>query len=190
MESKRTRRIGNQIRQTLGELLLHELRDPRIAAAGVVSVTHVQVSPDLRVAKVYLSSSDEAEETRRNMVAGFRSAGRYLRGEVGRRLDLRRVPELRFELDETLQRAWNVERVLKEVGVVADPRAAETDEEQTQPDDTPEEQTQSQSDDTPEERTQSQSDDTPEEQIQSQSDDTQEEQTQSDQGNTDDPAHR
>jgi ribosome-binding factor A len=144
MESKRIRRIGNQIRQTLGELLLHDLRDPRIAEAGVVSITHVQVSPDLRTAKVYLSSSDESQEIRNKMVAGFRSAGRYLRGEVGRRLDLRRVPELRFELDETLQRAWNVERVLKEVGV------AETQDESAQPEDEP-----TQTDETPQAQTHS-----------------------------------
>lgn len=115
MATKRTRRIGNQIRQTLSEMVLRNLRDPRIRRAGIVSVTHVEVSPDLRVAKVFLSATHEQPEARKAMVEGFRSAGRYLRGEVGRRLDLRRVPELRFELDDTLNQAWRLEQVLAEV---------------------------------------------------------------------------
>lgn len=130
MESKRTRRIGNQIRQMLGELLLRDLRDPRIRAAGVVSITHVQVTPDLAQARVFLSATDDRSSVREAMVVGFRSAGRYLRGEVGRRLKLRRVPVLKFELDEALERANRLERVLKEVRP-AEPESFKTSDDQT-----------------------------------------------------------
>jgi ribosome-binding factor A len=111
----------------LGEIAVTELRDPRIVGGGVVSVTDVEVSADLQTAKVYLSVSADDQEARDQALEGFRSAASYLRGEVGRRLRLRRVPQLHFELDETLRRARRIERILEEVTPEPDDPGSEDD---------------------------------------------------------------
>jgi ribosome-binding factor A len=114
-ETRKTRRVSTLIQQMLGEILLEDLRDPRIQRSGVVSVTAVEVTADLSLARVYLSASSEDERARREMIEGFRSAQRYLRGKLGRRLRLRRVPTLEFFLDETQRRAERIEQILSEV---------------------------------------------------------------------------
>lgn len=114
-QTKRTRRVATSIQQTIGETLLLQIRDPRIQRAGLVTVSDVEVSKDLKYAKVYISVSDQDEAVRREVLEGFAAAKAFIRGRIGRSLPLKRVPELSFHLDKTLDNALRIEQILKEV---------------------------------------------------------------------------
>ena len=120
-QTKRTRRVANSIQQTIGETLLHQIRDPRIQRAGLVTVSDVEVSKDLKYAKIFISVSDQDETVRRGVLEGFAAASSFIRGSIGRRLPLKRVPELSFHLDETLDNAMRIEQILKEVAPDSEP---------------------------------------------------------------------
>ena len=93
------------------EILQTEVRDPRV---GPVTITAVETTPDLYHARVYVTSLGSAEE-KETSIEGLQAAAAYLRSELGRRLSLRRVPELSFQLDLTLEHAMRIERLLGEV---------------------------------------------------------------------------
>jgi ribosome-binding factor A len=107
--TRRTDRVNGLLRQEMGTLLLHELRDPRLAR--LVSITQVSTSPDLRHAKVFVSVMGSEEEKRDTMV-GLRSATPFVRRELGSRLALRFIPELRFMLDESIEEGDRVLRLM------------------------------------------------------------------------------
>ena len=108
--SRRTERVQSLIRHELGEILQQELKDPRIE--GLVSVTAVEVTPDLRHARVFLSVYG-AEEHEQAAMKALSSARPFLRHELGRRLGLRYAPDLELRLDHSLAYADQVNRLLK-----------------------------------------------------------------------------
>ena len=112
MSGQRMRRVDEAMRQVLGEAISKELKDPRV---GFVTVTDVKTSPDLRHARVYVSVLGDPAE-REATVDGLRSAHGFLQGRVAGELHLKRTPELRFELDETAERAARLERLIEETG--------------------------------------------------------------------------
>jgi ribosome-binding factor A len=123
MAPERRERVGALLQSAIAELLLRDVKDPRI---GMVTVTGVDLSPDLKHARVYVAPlGDPAAGAR--ALAGLRSARPYLQSRVGRRLGLRFTPELRFELDTSFDRADRVERLLREV---APPRTEEPDDDE------------------------------------------------------------
>jgi ribosome-binding factor A len=95
--------------EELSDLLLREIRDPRI---GFVTITDVEVSDDLRHARVYVVTH-ETGEGRKRALEGLQSARSYLRAALGRRLRLRYIPELTFCIDETLERGLRIEEILR-----------------------------------------------------------------------------
>src|SRR5437899_3275329 len=103
--SQRAVRMGNLIQRELGELF-RELKDPAIQQATLVTVTKVQLSDDLGVARVLVSV---VGENRIAVVGAIGRARRFLQGQLLRRLSAKRVPELRFFLDETEDRAGRIE---------------------------------------------------------------------------------
>lgn len=107
---RRPQRLGEQIREEICGLLLSELKDPRI---GFVTITGVEVTPDLRQARVSVSVLGNAEEQEQTL-AGFRAATAFIRRELGRRLQIRRIPELEFRLDRTEEKAARIEELLKQ----------------------------------------------------------------------------
>lgn len=111
MANRRVERLNEQVKRELTDLLRNEVRDPRI---GWVTVTDVRVTPDLYHARVYLTSI-ASEEERGRLLEGLEAASSYLRGELGRRLRVRRTPELHFEWDRTLEQAQRIERLLHEM---------------------------------------------------------------------------
>jgi ribosome-binding factor A len=113
--SQRVERVGLQIRRELGELLPRAVKDPRVQAAGMVTVTQVYVSGDLAVARVLVSVVAEQPGQEVQVMRGLRQAAGFLRGELGRRLHTRRAPELRFELDHMADRVDRVESLLREI---------------------------------------------------------------------------
>jgi ribosome-binding factor A len=110
MAKKRIARVNEQIRRELTSLLQRDVRDPRI---GVVTITAVETSPDLYHAKVFYSVMGP-EDDRASAAEGLRAAAGFLRTEIGRRMHIRRAPELHFTYDDTLQHAMHIERLLKE----------------------------------------------------------------------------
>ena len=112
----RRERLGDQLRVELADLIQNELRDPRV---GFATVTEVRMSPDLRYARVYVSVMGDKDETRESFEA-LNRAGGFLRAQVGRRLKLRHVPELRFTLDETLDTSDRIDSLLRDTEVPED----------------------------------------------------------------------
>ncbi len=109
--TRRTERINDQLREEISELLRHEVKDPRVG--GLVSITEVQVSPDLRNAKVYVSvlgSHDEKVST----LEALSAASRFLQRELSKRLTIRRTPKLVFVADETLEEGSRILSLLDE----------------------------------------------------------------------------
>lgn len=107
---KRTDRINEQLRQEISLLVRDGVRDPRV---GLATVTAVETSPELDHAKVYVTTmGDEAE--REEVMTGLRSAAPFIRGQLGRRLHMRRIPELHFTYDRVLEEAQRIEQLLRE----------------------------------------------------------------------------
>lgn len=112
--SRRTERVGNLLRNTLGTLLLAKLSDPRIDPAKV-SITRVEVPEDLLTAKVFVSvaGGDRAEESR--VIAALRHAAGYLQEKMMEQIQLRHTPRLRFQIDEQYKKTVRTLQVISEV---------------------------------------------------------------------------
>jgi ribosome-binding factor A len=107
--NRRADRVGDAIQHAIAEMLLREIKDPRI---GMVTLTAVRVSDDLRHARVFFSViGDDAQRAR--SLAGLESARGYIRSHLARQLKLRVAPEIRFEFDPGLERAEAVARLLR-----------------------------------------------------------------------------
>ncbi len=112
MESKRQQKVSRLLMRDLGEIIQQEMQ--AIAGGALITVTQVQVVPDLSLARVYLSVFGKPEKT--EIVARFNERSREIRGFLGHRVrhQLRIVPELRFFLDDSLDYIDNIENLLKE----------------------------------------------------------------------------
>lgn len=113
VDNRRRGRIETIIREVLTDQLERELRDPRI---GFLTLTGVDISSDLSVAKVYYTVLGD-EATRADSDKGLKSAMSYLRRKVGEALDLRRAPELRFLYDHSVDRGMAMEELLTELEI-------------------------------------------------------------------------
>jgi ribosome-binding factor A len=109
-EYPRTLRVGEQIHRELARLVHDVVKDPRV---GMVTIVDVEVSRDLAHAKVYFSVLGD-DETQSASGAGLNRAAGFLRGELGRRLRIRGVPELRFIYDETQRTGARVDALIEE----------------------------------------------------------------------------
>lgn len=108
---RRVERLNEQFRREITDILRGQAKDPRI---GLVTITGARVAPDLSFARVFVSPPADGSGST-EMMDGLRAATPFVRGELGRRLRIRRVPELRFEFDESLARARHIEALLGEV---------------------------------------------------------------------------
>lgn len=124
MANRRIERLNEQLRREISDILRRDVRDPRI---GVPIVTRVEVTPDLWLARVFVRAMGTPEE-RAATLAGLDGAAAFIRYEL-RGLRVRRVPELRFEVDQTLEHAFRIEELLREVGPLPDEDDAALDEE-------------------------------------------------------------
>ena len=111
MDPLRTRRVAEKMREELSELIRYESDDPRIHQ---VEVSEVVVSPDMRQADVLVVLPQQAEE-RTNALAGLESARGYLRHQLMQRLELFRMPELRFKSNVGSAQSAPIERLLRRV---------------------------------------------------------------------------
>ncbi|MGI8475856.1 MAG: 30S ribosome-binding factor RbfA [Thermomicrobiales bacterium] len=109
--SRRTRQLGELFKEELDDIIRREVKDPRI---GFMSVTRVDVAPDLRSAHVFISVLGTDEE-RAATLAALRSAARFIRYHLKPRLHTRQIPELDFRDDRSMEHADHISRVIKEI---------------------------------------------------------------------------
>ena len=108
--SQRLRRIEDQIQRELSEILRTELKDPRV---GMITVTGVEISPDLAHARVFFTMlAQSAERTRAQ--EGLGRASGFLRSALAKRLKTRNVPELRFQYDASIETGVRLSRLIDE----------------------------------------------------------------------------
>ena len=121
MASNRIGRINEEIQKELASLL-RNLKDPRVQNT-MISITHVETTPDLRYAKVYVSFLEE--EKAQDALKGLKSAGGYLRRELGRALNLRYTPELNWALDDSITYGAKMLKLINSLEVEKDADADE-----------------------------------------------------------------
>lgn len=112
MPSIRYDRIGEEIKKALSEVI-RELKDPRISF--MTTIMSVSVTSDLELAKVRVSVYDKDEEARKASVEALNYAKGFIAREVGKRIDIRRMPKLRFELDTSIEYSIHIAKLLDEV---------------------------------------------------------------------------
>jgi len=118
--TRRQKQVGQAIRREISDLLTRHVGDPRLSS-GIVSVTEVDVSPDLMQAKVFVSVMG-TEDQKAEVFKGLDSAADYLRRELGARIRLRFVPRLIFVKDETIEKA---ERLLQLIDQTSEQRSGQ-----------------------------------------------------------------
>ena len=121
MASNRIGRINEEIQRALAELI-RSLKDPRVQT--MISITRVDTTPDLRYSKIYVSVLEDARA--KEAVRGLKSAGGWLRRELGSRLQLRYTPELVFELDDSLKYGAHMFDLLSKLEAEQKEKAGET----------------------------------------------------------------
>lgn len=117
MQGSRPARVGDQIREELSELLMREVKDPGI---GLITITHVKVSADLQVARAYWTIMGD-EKSRKETSKALDRATPFLRRQIAGRLRLKRVPELAFQYDESIERQERIEALLQEIHAAEQP---------------------------------------------------------------------
>jgi ribosome-binding factor A len=121
VSGRRKERLDEEIREEVAQIIGRQLKDPRI---GFVTVTRVDLTTDLRTARVYVGIlGDETQRAR--TLDGLRQAAGFLRRELGRRVRMRHTPELQFHYDEGLDAAERVARLLDEAQPVSPPEEPE-----------------------------------------------------------------
>lgn len=114
MSNNRIGRINEEIQREMSALL-RTLKDPRLQS-GLVTITHVDTTSDLRFAKIFVSALDKSQE--KEMMKGLKSASGYLRRELGASLKLRYTPELQFVADDSIQQGAHILEMLRDPNVV------------------------------------------------------------------------
>lgn len=112
MKDKRINRISGEVKRVVSELINNGLKDPRINI--MTTVTSVEVTRDLSFANIYVSVLGDDRE-KNDTIEGLRNAKGFIRNEIGKRVDLRHVPEPIFHLDESLERAMYMNELIEKV---------------------------------------------------------------------------
>ena len=111
MSRRRLQRLNEQLKRELSELIRTQVRDPRV---GLVTVTAVDITSDLSLARVYVRILGDDAEVEEGM-AGLSAAAPFMRTALGQELSIRRIPELRFQHDQSMEHALRIERILADV---------------------------------------------------------------------------
>ena len=105
-------RINGEVRRVLSSIIQNEIKDPRIHP--MTSVVEVEVAPDLKSAKAYISVLGD-EEAQKNTLAGLKSAEGYIRRELARTVNLRNTPEIRFIMDQSIEYGVHMSKLIDDV---------------------------------------------------------------------------
>ena len=129
----RQERLGEEIKKIISELLLKDLKDPRLSA--MISITAVEVTSDGSYATVYLSvlglnpKSETAEEEQQEVIEALKRAKGFIRKEIGRKIKLRHVPDLIFKIDKSLEYGRHISRIIDDLDIKHDEDGSKEDEE-------------------------------------------------------------
>jgi ribosome-binding factor A len=111
LESRRLSRLGGQMQEEISDIIMRKLKDPRL---GFVSITRARVSADLSYASIYFSVIGGEGAVERTMTC-LEHAASFIRSELGKRLRVRRIPELRFFYDDSAVQGARIEKILKDL---------------------------------------------------------------------------
>lgn len=126
-------RLGEEIRKIISELLLKELKDPRLSA--MISVTAVEVTSDGSYATIYLSvlgmsnAAEDMEKQQQDVIEGMNHAKGLIRKEIGRQVKLRHVPELIFKIDRSMEYGRHIDKIINDLDIKHDSEEEDADEE-------------------------------------------------------------
>ncbi len=109
MEGRRPGRLGGQVQEEISEIIQRKIKDPRL---GFVTVTRVKMTADLRHASVYVSVIGAEEDVEKSLAA-LESASNFIRSELGRRIRVKHVPDLKFFHDDSAVKGARIEEILK-----------------------------------------------------------------------------
>ncbi|MCD5401208.1 30S ribosome-binding factor RbfA [candidate division NPL-UPA2 bacterium] len=112
MASRRVEKVAEAIKEEVSLIIQEEVKDPRI---GFLTVTAVELSSDLRYAKIFISVYGSQEE-KVKALKGLQSATRFIRREIGRRIKLRYTPEIVFKWDESIEKGAHIDSLLRQIG--------------------------------------------------------------------------
>jgi len=112
MGKVRTNRIAEEIKRELAQIFQAELKDPRVS--GLISITSVEVTGDLRYAKVFVSHYGNKEK-QDDVIKVLEKAAGYIRSELGKRIRLRYIPELLFQFDESMEHGARISTILSQI---------------------------------------------------------------------------
>jgi len=121
--SSRSERVSRHIRNTLAEILRRHVKDPRLQ---LVTITSVDVSPDLRQAKIYFAATGDDKKIK-SVLDGFSKARPYIKRLLGQELGLRYMPDIRFYYDDSLDYGARMEELFRSIGEADGDRRRPTD---------------------------------------------------------------
>jgi ribosome-binding factor A len=111
MGSPRVQRVAAALQQEVSKIIHDDLKDPRV---GFVTVTKVEITPDLRSAKIYISVMG-SEKNKRDSLIGLKQAAGYIRKLIGERINLRYTPEIRFSIDKTSEYVQHIDEIIDKI---------------------------------------------------------------------------
>jgi ribosome-binding factor A len=114
----RVERLNSFLRQEISDIVQRYIKDPRLGT--FVSVTSVEITKDMRYAKVFISRYGTDQE-KADTIKGLESASGYIRHELGERMKTRRIPELSFRLDNTMEKAAKVLKIINDISTEEKP---------------------------------------------------------------------
>ena len=126
-------RLGEEIRKIISELLLKELKDPRMSA--MISVTAVEVTSDGSYATIYLSvlglssAAEDMGKQQQDVIEGMNHAKGLIRKEIGRQVKLRHVPDLIFKIDRSMEYGRHIDKIINDLDIKHDSEEEDADEE-------------------------------------------------------------
>ena len=109
--NNRMGRIGEEYKKELSQIIDRDLKDPSIT--GMISVTKVKVTNDLKYAKIYISILNSKDE--KATIEGLKKSSGFIRTELAKRVNLRNTPELIFEIDDSMEYGAKIDSILKEI---------------------------------------------------------------------------
>ena len=109
--SNRMNKVDEEFKREISKIIDQDLKNPNIT--GLISVTKVKTSSDLKSARVYISIINS--KSKKNTLEGLKNATGYIRSELAKRVNLRYTPELIFEMDESLEYGAKIDSILKEI---------------------------------------------------------------------------
>ena len=109
--TNRLGRVNEELKKEISQVINYELKNPDVT--GMISVTKVKVTPDLKYAKVYVSIM--GSKNLKDTMKGLKNASGYIRTELAKRINLRNTPEIIFEIDDSIEYGAKIDNILKEI---------------------------------------------------------------------------